>query len=244
VDALRHWMARNHRATLARDREALNAIAAEFDGVVRRVLDDRRALDRDAVEEAQDVTSQLMRERIDGVPLSDDELVSILRNWTAGELGTMAASVGIIVDYLARHSALQQELRTEPEKLPDAIDEILRMHPPLVANRRVATRDVVLGGRSIAAGDRVTVIWASANRDERCFGDPDDYQPGRNGADNLLYGRGIHDCPGAPIARLELRVAMEELLASTTSIEIAGQYAPDFARHPASGFRTIPIVLG
>lgn len=238
VEALRHWTAANHRATLARDRESLNAVAAEFDDTVRRVLSDRRAAE---AEGAQDVTSQLMRERIDGVPLSDDELVSILRNWTVGELGTISASVGIVIDYLARRAALQQELRSAPDGLPGAIDEILRAHSPLVANRRVATRDVVLGGRRIAAGDRVSVIWASANRDERCFGDPDDYQPERNAAENLLYGRGIHDCPGAPLARLELRIVMEELLASTTSIDIAGSDDPDFASYPASGFRTLSI---
>lgn len=243
VDALRHWTARNHRATLARDREELDAVAADFDATVRRVLADRRALDQENSAAASDITSQLLWEHIEGVPLSDEELVSILRNWTVGELGTMSASVGILVDYLARHPVLQQEFRRAPDRLPLAIDEILRMHSPLVANRRVATRDVDLGGRRIAAGDRVTVIWASANRDESRFGDPDDYQPERNAADNLLYGRGVHDCPGAPLARRELRIVMEELLAATSSVDALGQDDPDFASYPASGFRTLPITL-
>lgn len=243
IDALRHWTARQHRATLARDREELDAVAADFDAVVRQVIADRRDLDPASLAAAQDVTSRLLRERLHGTPLSDEELVSILRNWTVGELGTMSASVGILVDYLARHPGLQGELRGAPDRLPLAIDEILRMHSPLVANRRVATRETVLGGRTIAAGDRVTVIWASANRDESRFGNPDDYRPERNAADNLLYGRGIHDCPGAPLARLELRVVMEELLAATDSIDTAGHADPDFASYPASGFRTLPITL-
>ena len=241
ISALRHWTAQNHRATLARDREALDAVAAVFDSTVRRVLDDRRALGAAATE--NDITSQLMREQVDGVPLNDQELVAILRNWTVGELGTMSASLGILIDYMARHPGLQEELRGAPHRLAGAIDEILRIHSPLVANRRVATRDVSLGGRTISAGDQVTVIWASGNRDESHFGDPDEYQPHRNAPDNLLYGRGIHDCPGAPLARLELRVVMEELLAKTRLIEAVPGSTPDFASYPASGFRALRVRL-
>ena len=241
ISALRHWTAQNHRATLARDREALDAVAAVFDSTVRRVLDDRRALGAAATE--NDITSQLMREQVDGVPLNDQELVAILRNWTVGELGTMSASLGILIDYMARHPGLQEELRGAPHRLAGAIDEILRIQSPLVANRRVATRDVSLGGRTISAGDQVTVIWASGNRDESHFGDPDEYQPHRNAPDNLLYGRGIHDCPGAPLARLELRVVMEELLAQTRLIEAVPGSTPDFASYPASGFRALRVRL-
>jgi cytochrome P450 len=248
VDALRHWTARNHRATLARVREELDSVAAEFDATVRRVLADHRArLDASSVgshtSESGDVMSQLLGERIDGVPLTDEEIVSILRNWTVGELGTMSASVGILVAYLAENLTLQDALRHTPGDLPDAVDEILRMHSPLIANRRVTTRDVQLGGRRIAAGERVNVNWASANRDEAVFGNPDDFQPQRNAAGNVLYGRGIHDCPGAPLARLELRVVMEELLAATSSITKTGTAAHDYASYPASGFRTLPIEL-
>ena len=241
ISALRHWTAQNHRATLARDREALDAVAAVFDSTVRRVLDDRRALGAAATE--NDITSQLMREQVDGVPLNDQELVAILRNWTVGELGTMSASLGILIDYMARHPGLQEELRGAPHRLAGAIDETLRIHSSLVANRRVATRDVSLGGRTISAGDQVTVIWASGNRDESHFGDPDEYQPHRNAPDNLLYGRGIHDCPGAPLARLELRVVMEELLAQTRLIEAVPGSTPDFASYPASGFRALRVRL-
>lgn len=250
-EALRHWTASNHRATLARDREQLDAVATEFDATMRRVLDDRRATRDEGTADAAsasgsasaDIISELLGETIDGVPLRDDEIVSILRNWTVGELGTMSASVGILVAYLAEHPDVQDDLRNNPSNLPAAIDEILRMHAPLVANRRVATRDVELGGRRIFAGDRITVIWASANRDEAVFGEPDDYQPERNADRNLLYGRGIHDCPGAPLARLQLRVVLEELLAAVNAIEVADASPADFASYPASGFRTLPLIF-
>lgn len=238
--ALRDWVGKNHRATLAGDRKALAAVAAEFDDVVRHLLASRRAAGADA---PRDVTGDLLAEEIDGVALSDAELVSILRNFTVGELGTIAASVGIVTHYLAAHQELQQQLRAAPQALSHAIDEILRIHPPLIANRRTATRDVELGGRQVTAGERVTVIWASANRDEAVFGDPDEYQPEHNAAENLLYGRGIHDCPGAPLARLELTVLVEALFAGTDRIELVSGSAPDFAAYPGGGFRSLPLRL-
>jgi hypothetical protein len=124
--------------------------------------------------------------------------------------------------------------------LPPAIDEILRIHAPLIANRRVATRAVEFDGRRIDAGERITLIWASANRDEAVFGDPDEFRLDRDPALNLLYGAGIHACPGAPLARLELRVVVEELLGSR-QIEPAPGSVPVRAIYPASGFSLLPL---
>ncbi|MHB1235226.1 MAG: cytochrome P450 [Microbacteriaceae bacterium] len=233
---LREWTSRNHRATLARDRDALAAIANAFDSTIRSVLDARRAPYSVRVD---DLTQELLDERFEGRPLSDDELVSILRNWTVGELGTISASVGIIVRYLAEHLDLQESLRENPDEIPRAVDEILRIHPPLIASRRVTTGEIELGGYHIPAGERVTVLWASANRDEAVFGDPDHFDPVHS-AHNLLYGRGIHHCPGESLARMELRVVMEELLAATSRIELV-ELRPDNASFPAGGFRSLRI---
>ena len=236
--ALRDCVSRNQRATLAGDRAAIEEVARDFDDTVRRVIADRRA--QPGSGSGDDATSRLLRETIDGEPLTEESIVSILRNWTVGELGTMAASVGILVEHLARHPGLQDSLRTSPEGLPGAIDEILRIHSPLVSNRRVTTRPVELGGRSIGAGDRITIFWASANRDEAVFGDPDAYRPEANAPHNVLYGRGIHACPGADLARLELRVALSALLVGTRRMELVPG-PPDHATYPASGFRTLPL---
>jgi cytochrome P450 len=102
---------------------------------------------------------------------------------------------------------------------------------------------VTIGDRAIPAGERVIVLWASANRDERVFGDPDEFRLDRNPADNLLYGDGVHACPGAPLARLELRIVMDELLAATASIERADE-APQRATYPGSGWTSLPLRLG
>lgn len=239
-EPLSQWMAKNHRATRAGDRSAMAEIAVEFDGHIKQQL----VLRRDAGERApKDATTRLLHERIHGRPLSDEEIVSIVRNWTVGELGTIAASVGILVHYLATHAGLQAELRRQPGDLPAAMDEILRLHPPLIANRRIATCPVNIGGRQVDAGERLTLIWASANRDEAVFGDPDTFDPERNAANNLLYGAGVHVCPGAPLARLELRLLMQTLLANTRDIALASEKAPVRASFPASGFVSLLVRL-
>lgn len=239
-EPLREWIGKNHRATRAGDRSAMAQIAVEFDGHIKQQL----VVRRDAGDQAaDDVTNRLVHEHIHGRPLSDEEIVSIVRNWTVGELGTIAASVGILVHYLATHAALQAELRQQPGKVPAAIDEILRLHAPLIANRRVTTRAVEIGGCKLDAGERLTLIWAAANRDEAVFGDPDAFDPQRNRDNNLLYGAGVHVCPGAPLARLELRVLIEALLAGTSNMSLVSNPPPELAAFPASGFSSLQVRL-
>lgn len=237
-EPLRQWVLKNQAATLGGHRAATAAVALEFDVYIRELLDVRREAGREAPD---DVTTDLLKERVDGRPLTDEEIVSIIRNWTVGELGTISASVGIIAHELAERPELQRQLREQPSLLPTAIDEILRLHAPLIANRRVSTRAVEIGGRELGAGERVTLIWASANRDEAVFGDPDELRLDRDPSLNLLYGAGIHVCPGAPLARLELRLVMEELLARTRRIAPVPGKPPVRAMYPASGFASLPL---
>jgi cytochrome P450 len=87
-------------------------------------------------------------------------------------------------------------------------------------------------------------MWASANRDEAVFGDSDKFRLDRDPKDNLLYGRGIHVCPGAQLARLELRIMMEELLKGTSEVAPAPGHQPMLAIYPASGFSVLPLRIG
>jgi len=238
-EPLRRWTRKNHEATLARDRAALEDVAYEFDGYIRALLADRR---NTGINAPDDITSSLLRERVGDRLINDDEIVSILRNWTVGELSTISASVGILAHYLAGHPDLQQQLRENASLLPAAIDEILRIHAPLIANRRVTTRPVEVSGQHLPAGARITLMWASANRDEAVFGDPDEFRLDREPADNLLYGAGIHVCPGAPLARLELRLITEELLKNGQIALVPGK-KPVKAVYPASGFSTLPLSI-
>jgi cytochrome P450 len=237
-EPLRLWTRKNHEATLAMDREAMSAVALEFDGYIREQLDERRAAGADAPDDA---TTALLRETVDGRPLTDEEIVSIVRNWTVGELGTIAASVGIMAEFLATHPHVQQQLRDGSHDMASVSDEILRINAPLIANRRRTTRPVTIAGHEIAAGEKIMVLWASANRDESVFGNPDEFRLDRDPSQNLLYGTGIHYCPGAPLARLELRLVLEELFSGTTTIEPAEAGRPVNAQYPGSGFASLPL---
>jgi cytochrome P450 len=241
-EPLGEWIRANHRATLAQDWDAMAEVARAFDGYIREQIDARRARGDDA---GGDVTTRLLRERIDGCPLTDEQIVSIVRNWSVGELGTMAASVGIVIDLLARNPDIQARLRTtdDPSLFDAVTDEALRIHPPLISNRRRTTRPVTLSGTPIPGDARVVVLWASANRDEGVFGDPDRLRLDRDPDANLLYGRGVHACPGAGLARLELRAILAELLRATDGIEPAPEAERSLARYPASGFARLPVRL-
>lgn len=235
---LAQWTRKNHAATLAQDRQALSEIALEFEDLIDHLLETR--LQAGTNVEA-DLTAALMNEKVWGRDLSNEELASILRNWTVGEIGTISASVGILVQHLAAHSELQKQLRSQPELLPPAIEEVLRLHGPLVMNRRVTTRPVEIGGRKIGAGERISLMWISANRDEAAFEDAHTFRLDRDQSKNLLYGAGIHYCPGAPLARLELRVFLEELLARARELALVPEKPAELAVYPASGFATLPL---
>ncbi|MCT3006231.1 cytochrome P450, partial [Propionibacterium freudenreichii] len=232
------------RATASGDRAATAAVAEQFDGYITGLLDERRAMGDAAPD---DLTTRLMKEQVDGRVLNDGELVSILRNWTVGELSTISAAAGIVVDHLAEHPDVQSLMRAKagsPATLDDAVDEILRIHPPLISNRRVVAEPTQIGGRQFEPGERLTILWASANRDEDVFGDPNEFRLDRPREDNLLYGAGIHACPGAPLARLELRMLTQELLAATGTITPDRGATSQYASYPASGFAELSVILG
>lgn len=239
-EKLGRWFASNQKAIREQDRAALAEHAEEFSNCIHDLLEERRHADTgDGGAAVDDVTDRLRRSKVQDRLLSDEEIVSILRNWTAGEVGTIAASVGILLHFLAENDEILQRVRAAPEKLPEAIDEILRLHGPLVANRRVTRCPVNIGGREIPEGARLSVLWISANRIATVFEDARQFRWGRDQSKNLLYGAGIHVCPGAPLARLELRVIMEEILRSTDRLQLSD--TPVKAAYPASGYARLML---
>src|SRR6185312_2999832 len=115
-------------------------------------------------------------------------------------------------------------LQSDPALIPAAVEELLRWASPVYHFRRTATRDVTLGGRDIAAGDKVVMWFASGNRDETVFPDPYTLDVTRTNVDHLTFGKGSpHLCMGNSLARMEVRLMFEELLPRLRSIEPAGE---------------------
>lgn len=183
----------------------------------------RRRTDPLPVEE--DMTSGLLAARPQGEPLSEDQMVGVLRlMFSAGHLTTTIA-LGIVTRHLAEKPDLQARLRSTPELVDAAVEEILRHSSPVVANAnpRTVIRPVTLGGRELRPGDRVLPVWGAANRDENRFERPDEVDLDRKDARTLVYGQGVHLCLGAPVARYELAEATRALLTATTAFALAGE---------------------
>ena len=188
VDELVDWLEEKQAAQTAGDRDALARNAEAFDAFVTRRTGSAAGLSAELAAEFEPT-----------------DLASILRNWTVGEIGTIANAIVTLVAFVDAHGPAIPDV-------PAMIEEVLRLRGPLASNRRVATCPVTVGGAELDAGDSVLLSWPDANRDPDEFPSADDYVPGRDQSANLLYGAGIHACPGAPLARLELRVFVEEYL--------------------------------
>jgi cytochrome P450 len=234
-ECLGGWTHGNQQAAFSRDRAAGRALAILLSEHVKANLERHRGAG-----ESDDVTDTLLATAVDGTLLDDDAIISVLRNWIAGE-GTVAGGLSLVVLHLAREPELQDRLRSDPSLIPAAIEELLRFDDPLVANRRTTTRDVEIGGRSIGGGENLTLMWIAANRDPRAFDNPDQVDVERETDAGLVWGRGIHFCLGAPLARLEIRVALEQLLARTQRFEVVG--TPRRAVYPSDGLATLTIRL-
>ena len=234
------WMESNHASTRSADRTRTAAVAAAFDAIVADQVQRRRSLGDAAPD---DPTTELTHACVEGRPLTDSEIVSILRNWTAGDLGSIAACTGVIAHHLATHPDLQDELRADQTRLAGAIDEMLRIDNPFLLNRRITTASTEVAGYALEAGTRIYLNWTAANRDPRVFGDPDEYRPTENAPHNLVYGTGIHICPGRPLATMELVTVTRELLAASTSFTLAADRVAQRETYPVGGWAEVPLRL-
>lgn len=233
------WVADNRAATRAGDRDRILGVAARFDQIIRSLLDERRRPGA-----PPDLTTELMElHGPDGSPLSDEDLVSVLRNWTGGDLSSLALCAGVVVHWLATHRDAQPGLAAATDAdLDAAIDEMLRLDDPFVANRRIATRDTEISGCPVAAGEHVLLDWREANLDPEAFDDPHAFDPHANAAANLVYGTGPHVCPGRPLATLELRVLTRALLGAGR-VELDESQPAVREEAPVAGFRSVWVRL-
>ncbi|HSP96567.1 MAG TPA: cytochrome P450 [Candidatus Dormibacteraeota bacterium] len=175
-------------------------------------------------------------------PMSDLELQMFFNLLVHAGSETTRNSLALGVLALIERPAAWQRLRAEPALLPLAVEEILRWASSTPYNRRTATRDVVMGGETIRAGDKVTLWWASANRDDVVFESPFELDVGRAPNPHLAFGHGAHFCLGAALARLEIRVVLEALLGRCRMIESAGPV--EWTRsNKHTGLRHMPVAL-
>lgn len=217
------------------------AIAAfgEWSEYARRVIEDRRR-GRRAGRDGEDLMSVLVHAEIDGGRLSEEDLIQEGLLILVGGNETTRHVITGGCEALLRHPEQRRRLAEDPRLVPTAVEEMLRWVTPIQNMNRTATRDVSLRGRTIREGDKVLLLYPSANRDERAFDDPFRFDVGRDPNPHLAFGLGAHFCLGASLARLELRILFEELLSMLPDLELASEEPP--AASPSNFIRGIPAM--
>lgn len=174
--------------------------------------------------------------------LRDDELHLLFSLLVAAGTETTRNTIAVGVAALAARPDDWWAVERDRSLVPVAVEEMLRWASSTPYNRRTATRDVEVGGRRIRAGDRVTLWWASANRDEREFADPGRFDVRRSPNRHLAFGHGPHFCLGARLARLEIAVIVGSLLGAVEPPEPAGPI--EWTRsNKHTGVRHLPVRL-
>jgi cytochrome P450 len=201
------------------DPASLNALSS-LDDWFAAYIEDRRS------EPRHDVLTDLALAKYpdDSTP----ELAAVVRTATflfAAGQETTARLLAVGLKYLAEYPELQDELRAHRERIPDFVEEALRIESPVKADFRLARRAVTVGGVDIAPGTPVMLLNGAANRDPRRFEDPDEFRVDRrNAKEHLAFGRGAHSCPGGPLARAEGRISIERILDRTRDIRLSEEH--------------------
>jgi cytochrome P450 len=200
------------------------------------VVAERRAEPRD------DIVSYLLTCEVDGRPLTEDELRTMLLLLYVAGLDTVAGELSYMFLHLAQHPEHRRMISERPETLPGFIEEVLRMNA-IVTTARLVTADTEFAGCPMKKGDRLVLPTAAANLDPTEFDDPLTFRPDREANRHITFGAGPHRCLGSHLARLELRVAMEEWHQRIPDYRIAdGAVVEHRVPGGVGGLRGLPLV--
>jgi cytochrome P450 len=202
----------------ANDDSQVNAAQAlQLFSYLFEALEDRRDNPRD------DLLTQIVHLRFDGRPLTEDELLGITFLLAVAGHETTVGAIGTLLLRLAEHPEVRAAIEADPALAFSAIEESMRLEPPIQYFSRTVTRDTEIGGVPLAAGAKVLLSWASANRDPDAFSNADEFVYDRPNNRHLSFGAGPHRCIGSHLARLELRVVLEEMLRRIPPWRVTGE---------------------
>lgn len=182
----------------------VNATGKQIYAVLQEVLDERVAEPQD------DLISTFLEAEVDGHKLTHEDVIDICYLFFLAGLDTVTASLDCMIAYLAQHPDKRRQLVEDPSLIPHAVEELLRWESPVQGVIRITTQDTELGGCPVGAHEIVSVMIGSANTDEREWERADEVDFERAVNKHIAFGGGAHRCLGSHLARMELRVALEE----------------------------------
>ncbi len=222
------------------DDELVKETSLRLYDIARRIIEMRK---EDPWDPAEDPTSAMLVARgNDGELLPEPLVLGTIRQMIV--VGMIAPSVLVpcMMIHLAEHPELQDQLRRNPDLIAAAVEEYLRLYTPYRGFARTAKQDIEVGGRTIRKDEPIALVYASANRDEAVFENPDEFILNRGNIDkHLAFGLGPHRCAGMPLARMMLRVTLEELLKRARITGVAGEVV--MTRWPEWGALAAPVIL-
>jgi len=209
------------------DIEAQRAFREETGRRIYAVL--QEAIDEKKANPADDFISQFLDAEVDGHRLTEDDVLDIGYLFFLAGLDTVTASLDCMLTHLGQNPADRDRLVDDPSLVPAAVEELLRWESPVAGVIRVATQDTELSGCPIHAGDKVSVNLGSANTDERFWSEADQVDFDREINKHIAFGAGVHRCLGSHLARMELRVALEEWHRRIPEYEVKPGTTPQYS---------------
>jgi cytochrome P450 len=186
----------------------------------------------------------LLNATVEGRPIEDDEISRLLIVVFAGGMNTVKGQLGGTFKYLAEHPRNRRRLIENPDLVPGAVEELLRYVSPVHGVFRTVTKEVTLGGQQLRAGDKVYVGFGAANRDERAFQTPSQCRFDRSPNRHVAFGLGHHRCVGSHLARVQVRVALQEVLRRLPDYRIVENAVIRWDQGSVSrGVENLPVVF-
>ena len=195
------------------------------------------------VDPGDDLLSELLHTEVDGAPIEDSLVLGAAALVLIAGVDTTWSAIGSSLWHLATHPADRRRMAEDPEVMALAVEELLRAYSP-VTMARIVTTDVEYAGCPMKAGDKILMNFPAANRDPEVFADPDAVVLDRAHNRHVAFGSGIHRCAGSNLARMELRIALEEWLARIPDFTLAEGQEVTWAGGQVRGPRLLPVVFG
>ena len=226
---------------LHRGNESAMAVAKQLDQYVSDILSERR--EAGVTDPEADLVSAVLTGTVEGRHLTHEEQVSMIRILIIGGFETTAIALTTAMWWLAQHPEDVQRLRDDPNLWTSAVDEFVRFSSPGAYLARTVTQEVEIGGCPMKPGEKILISWAAANRDPRKFKKAEEVVLDRAPNHHVGFGAGVHSCVGLHVAKLEMRIALQEMLKRYKSFRVDPSGEIRWESSENQGMVALPLIL-